>query len=218
MNEPTPAPAIDAATARRAAPSAPEEVVHASVPAPAVPPPASSEDQLPTSRLQSLPLELPPPVPPHGPAHKTQPLRPITREVAAAKLAAEAKVARRRQWQAVVAHVKRAAVAVPSGFAGLRSATWTPRRVGIVFGTLGVTMIACALVLGWQGVQGVALDRFEKAEHASLAVAIVLARAAMAIATMLVGYGLLRVGERALASGAHARRGRYEADVEGDAS
>jgi hypothetical protein len=217
MNEPTPAPATDAATALPA-PSAPESVLSASVPAPA--PPASSsslDDQLPTSRLQSLPLELPPPVPPHGPAHKTQPLRPITREAAEARLASEARLAKeakRRRWQAMVAHVKRVAVAVPSR---LRSATWTRQRVGVLLGVVGVAMIACALGLGWQSV---ASERLASTEHVSLAVALVVARAAMAIAAMFVGYGLLRVGERTLAAGrgTHRELAARGEDIQGEAS
>jgi hypothetical protein len=181
MNEPTQTPAV-------------EQVVPVPVP---VPPSktqesngASGEDQLPTSRLPSIPAPLPPPVPPQGPAHKTQPLRAITRDAAAARLAVEAK---RQRWQAVLAHVKRAAAGVPSRFGGLGGEPWTERRIGTWCAVVGFAMIAGSLGLGWESV---ASERFEKVEHVPLAVALVLARAAIAIATMAVGYGLLRVGER----------------------
>jgi hypothetical protein len=229
MNEPTPAPAIDAVSAFHAAPSAPEEVVHPSVPpappiashvASDVPPElvsasslASSEDQLPTSRFPSLPHALPPPMPPPGPAHKTQPLRPITREDAAAKLAADAKAAKRakrQRLQAAATNVTRAALGVPSRLSQLglsHAASWTPKRAGVACATVGVAMITGALVLGWRSVAG---DHLEQPEHVSLAVAIVLARAALAIAAMGVGYGLLRVGERTLVSARSAPRALAE--------
>lgn len=159
------------------------------------PPPA---DQLPTARVQTIPPPLPPPVPPPGPAHKTQPLRTITRADAAAKLAAERK---RPRWEMILGQVKRAAVAVPSRIGGIRSEAWTERRLGIACGAIGLAMIAGALALGWQSV---ASDRLERMEHVSLAVAVTLARAAIAIATMVIGYGLLRVGERTLVA---SRRG-----------
>jgi hypothetical protein len=159
---------------------------------------ASSADQLPTTRLPSLASILPPPVPPPGPAHKTQPLRAITRDAAAAKLADAGK---RRPWKNVLGHVTRVAAAVPSSVGSLpfgralRSEAWTERRVGVLSAALGAVMIAGALVLGWLSVTG---DRFDKLEPASITVAIVLARAALAIATMTVGFGLMRVGERTL--------------------
>ncbi len=95
-------------------------------------------------------------------------------------------------------------MAVPSRLGALRSEAWTERRLGLTCGALGVLMIVGSLVLGWQSVAG---ERFEHGEQASLAVAVVLARAALSIAAMLVGYGLLRVGERALLSSS-ARLGR----------
>jgi hypothetical protein len=158
---------------------------------------ASPADQLPTTRLPSIAPLLPPPVPPPGPAHRTQPLRAITRDAAAAKLADAGK---RRPWKNVLGHVTRAAAAVPSSvgslrFDALRSEAWTQRRVGVTCAAVGVTMIAGALILGWLSI---AVDRFDKVEPASIVVAIVLARAALAIATMMVGFGLMRLGERML--------------------
>ena len=126
-------------------------------------------------------------------AGRTRP--PIEREELTAKYALEAK---RRRWQAVIADMKRAARTYGIGGA------WTEQRIGVSCGILGLAMIAGSLVLGWESV---ASERFDKVEHVSLAVALVLARAALAIAAMAVGYGLLRVGERtALAAG--ARQGK----------
>lgn len=83
---------------------------------------------------------------------------------------------------------------------------WTERRAGVSCAILGLAMIAGSLMLGWESV---ASERFDKVEHVSLAVALVLARAALAIAAMVVGYGLLRVGERtALSAGA-----RHDRDI-----
>jgi hypothetical protein len=197
MNEPTLTPAAEEVVpvpvpVQLAALEPALEPADKPLPEPRVSPPSPSEDQLPTTRVQSIAVPLPPPVPPQGPAHKTQPLRAITRDDAEARLAVEAK---RRRWQTVLSQVKRAAAGVPSPLAVLRGEAWTERRVGLACATVGVAMIGCALVLGWQSV---ASDRFVKVEHVSLAVAVVLARAAIAIAAMLVGYGLLRVGERTL--------------------
>jgi hypothetical protein len=192
---------------------APEHVVPVPVPvplegteavpsAPPEPPPplaaSAASDDLPTSRLQSLPAALPPPVPPPGPALKTQPLRAISRDDATAKLAAHGK---RHGWQTILAHLRRAAASVPQRL-GRREA-WTERRIGVACAALGLTMIAVALVLGWQSVGS---ERLEKLEHVPVAVAVVLSRAALAIAAMVVGYGLLRVGERT----ALASRGRRD--------
>jgi hypothetical protein len=192
MNEPTQTPAS-------------EEVVPVSVPLPLPRPPeapvrvagAATEDQLPTSRLPTIAPPLPPPLPPRGPAHKMQPLRPIGREEATARYAVETK---RERWQAAIRHVKRAARTYR-----FRGGAWTERQVGVSCAILGLAMIAGSLVLGWESVAG---EQLEKVEHASLAVAVVLARAAIAIAAMVVGYGLLRVGERTALAGA-----RREADA-----
>jgi hypothetical protein len=167
----------------------PPSVVPASARPTGVASPAS-EDQLPTSRLQSVLAPLPPPLPPQGPAHKTQPLRAISRDDAAARLAAQVK-AKRQAWRTLLDHVKRAAEAVPGRFGGREA--WTERRIGLSCAVLGLTMIAVALVLGWESV---ASERLEKLDHVPVAVAVVLSRAAIAIAAMVVGYGLLRVGER----------------------
>ena len=160
-------------------------------------------DQIPTARVQTIPPPLPPPVPPPGPAHQTQPLRPITREDAARL--AETK---RLPWRTVLGHFKRAAEAVPSRFGALGGDAWTERRVGLASAAIGVTLIVGALVIGWQSI---AIERFERVEHASLAVALVLARAALAIATMIVGYGLLRVGERTMLASSASRRDHSDA-------
>jgi hypothetical protein len=187
MNEPTQTPAS-------------EQPVPVSVPLPIPSREARAsagtapEDQLPTSRFPSIAAPLPPPLPPPGPARKAQPPA-IERDDATAKYALEAK---RRRWQAVVSDMKRAAGTY--SFAG----ALTERRVGVSCAILGLAMIAGSLMLGWESV---ASERFDKVEHVSLAVALVLARAALAIAAMVVGYGLLRVGERtALSAGARDDR------------
>jgi hypothetical protein len=191
MNEPTQTPAS-------------KDVVPVSVPLPVPPLPeaparaaaGATEDQLPTSRLPTIAPPLPPPLPPRGPAHRTQPLRSIGREEATARYTVETK---RERWQAAIRHVTRAARTYRFG-----GGAWTERQAGVSCAVLGLAMIAGSLVLGWESV---ATEPFEKVEHASLAVAVVLARAAIAIAAMIVGYGLLRVGERTALTGA-----RREAD------
>ncbi len=197
MNEPTLTPT-------------PEEVVPVPVPTGSVPavvlemgPPARNlaADQLPTARVPSIAPPLPPPVPPQGPAHKTQPLRAVTREEAAARLASDKRRVRRLRWEQLVANGKRVVAVVAARFGASAGARPDPhegsseRRLGFVCAATGIALIAGALVLGWQGV---ASERFDKVEQASLAVAIVFARAAIAIASKLVGYGLLRVGEPTL--------------------
>jgi hypothetical protein len=189
MNEPTQNPGAE----QPVPVSVPVQIPARTAPAARANAGAAQEDQLPTSRYPSI-APLPPPLPPPGPARKGQ-LPATERDDATAKYALEAQ---RRRWQAVVADMKRAARAY--GFAG----AWTERRVGVCCAILGLAMIAGSLMLGWESV---ASERFDKVEHVSLAVALVLARAALAIAAMVVGYGLLRVGERtALSAGARDDR------------
>ncbi len=151
---------------------------------------ASAEDQLPTSRMPSLLAPLPPPVPPSGPAHKTQRLRAISPTDATTRLARAADD--RKVWRTALAHVRRAASA--ARVLGRREA-WTERRIRMVAGVVGLLLIASGLALGWQAVS---FERLERFEHAPGAAAVLVARALMAIATMAVGYGLVRMGERAL--------------------
>jgi hypothetical protein len=197
MNEPTQNPAS-------------KDVVPVSVPLPVPTPPgvparaaaAATEDQLPTSRLPTIAPPLPPRLPPPVPGQKPPGLRPIGREEATAKYTVETK---RERWQAAIRHVKRAARTYRFG-----GGAWTDRRIGVTCAALGLAMIAGSLVLGWESV---ASEQLEKAEHASLAVAVVLARAAIAIAAMIVGYGLLRIGERTALTTA-----RRDAAADGGAS
>jgi hypothetical protein len=154
----------------------------------APPPVHSSEDQLPTSRLQSILAPLPPPVAPQGPAHKTQRLRAISPSDATAKLAVTPP---REAWRRVAAHLGRVARAVPGSLA--RREAWTEKRIAVACAGTGLALIVGALVLGWGAVTS---DHLEKLDHVPVAVAMVVSRAALAIATMAVGYGLLRVGER----------------------
>jgi hypothetical protein len=163
---------------------------------------APAEDQLPTSRMPSLLAPLPPPVPPSGPAHKTQRLRAISPTDATSRLARAAED--RKVWRTALAHLRRAADAAR---VLARREAWTERRIAMTCGAAGLLMIASGLVLGWQAVS---LDRLERFEHAPGAAAVLVARALMAIATMAVGYGLVRIGERALPGGRGSHGGRSE--------
>ncbi len=99
----------------------------------------------------------------------------------------------RLDWRAFMSGVKRAAATAPGRVGAAGRAAWSPRRVGVACGVLGLVMIVGALAYGTVGIAGARLD---KAEHVPLEVALILARAAMAIATMCVGYAVLRIGER----------------------
>jgi hypothetical protein len=159
-------------------------------------PSAVAADQLPTTRLPSIASILPPPLPPPGPAHKTQPLKAISRDAATVKLA---DTGNRRPWKKVLGHVTRAAAGAPSRMhlGALRGEAWTQRRVGALAVTLGAAMIVGALVFGCLNVT---TERFGQSEPASIVAALILARAAIAIATMVIGFGLMRVGERTILS------------------
>jgi hypothetical protein len=145
----------------------------------------AAEDQLPTSRLPPISPPLPPPVPPPGPAHTTQRLRALTEGVATKKASPP-------RWRDLVARMTSAAV-VPARIVWTGGEPWSQRRAGLACAFVGAVLIAGAIALGWVSVAGVNLDRIEPV---GLAIAIVIARATLAIATMATGYGVLRVGER----------------------
>ena len=99
-------------------------------------------------------------------------------------------------------------VTASSRIAAVARAGSTERSVGVACVVLGVGAIAASLVSGWYAVDG---DHFGdlKGDRATLAAAVVLARAALAIAAAAIGFGVLRVGERSLRSRAdNLPRGR----------
>jgi hypothetical protein len=161
-------------------------------------------EDLPTTRVQSIPPPLPPLpplVPPPGPAHKTQPLRALSRNGADVQLRAR----RRVEWRTILSHVKRVAAAVPATLPRFESDRWNQRRVGAVAGSLGLVMLVGGVVAGWLSL-GAKLDD----AHAGAAAAIALGRAAIAIATMAAGCALLRTGERLVFPSTIEKRGKTE--------
>jgi hypothetical protein len=169
-------------------------------PAPSsLPAPRGSEDQLPTTRFPSLPAVFPealeralnadanaPSVPAAMPSARVAVSDSRDRKTAP-------RVLSRSSWRTLLTNAKRVARAVPARVTAAGRQAWSQRRVGIACGVLGMLMILGSLGFG---VYGVAAARFDKTEQVSLAVAIVLARAAIAIATMGVGYAMIRVAER----------------------
>jgi hypothetical protein len=192
MSETNMSPAIDEA-ARSAEPAvilqAPIEDAK-----PVVPTARASEDQLPTRRLPSLPSVLPEPLERALAGEPAAPSPPavIVADAAEVKTAPRMRAAR-PNWRALVSGMKRVAVTAPGRVGAVGRAAWSPRRVGVACGVLGLAMIVGALAYGTVGIAGARLD---KAEHMPLEMALILARAAMAIATMCVGYAVLRIGER----------------------
>jgi len=182
-------PAIDEA-ARSAEPAV---VLQASIDAakPVVPAARGSEDQLPTTRLPSLPSVLPEALE-RALAGDSSPPSVVVADAGNVKTLPRMK-APRLNWRAFMSGVKRAAANAPGRVGAVGRAAWSPRRVGVACGVLGLVMIVGALAYGTVGIAGARLDR---AEHVPLEVALILARAAMAIATMCVGYAVLRIGER----------------------
>jgi len=142
----------------------------------ASPSPHAVEDQLPTSRFAPLPPVSAPPAP--QPA--TQKMRAID--------------AKQPRWRALLAWMPRATVVRRGEPATPRVITaWTQRQAGLACGVLGAIAIVTAMVLGWRALgDGVIAQPHE----VPIVVAGVIGRAAIAIAAMVVGYGMLRIGER----------------------
>ena len=99
-----------------------------------------------------------------------------------------------RWWQALLSQISQipgAGSRAPK--AEERQRAWTRQRIGIACGLVGLTIIVSSIAAAYAGLSAARLDN---PGQASLAVAIVLARAAVAIAAMGVGYSMLRMAER----------------------
>ena len=181
-------------------------------------PAASIADQLPTVRMPSIVPELPPLVPPpmmgsapggNGQAGNGQGgkmPRPSSAGFVPPPLPRGATIppaprmpshvgyteVKPRWWQALLSQFPRATPRGANAEERQRRA-WTRQRIGIVCGLLGLTIIVGSIAAAYAGLGAAHLDN---AGQASLAVAIVLARVAIAIAAMGVGYAMLRMAER----------------------
>ncbi|HEY2511327.1 MAG TPA: hypothetical protein VGI39_10745 [Polyangiaceae bacterium] len=74
---------------------------------------------------------------------------------------------------------------------------WTERTFGRASAIVGAALIVAGLIAGWISVEA---GRGDHAEPVAVAVAVILSRAALAVAAMRVGYALLALGERRMFS------------------
>ena len=189
MNEPN-ADAVldqsDRATGATPIPDAPRAVA------------ASLADQLPTMRMPSISPELPPVVPPPRPSSAAPTQPPGTRGIAlplAPRLPSRVGLAdsKPRWWQSLLSQLPRAAARSPFRAEDRARRGWSRQRIGVACGVLGLTIILSSIAAAYLGMSATKLDN---PAQISFAVAVVMARAAIAIAAMGVGYLMLRMAER----------------------